>query len=738
MPVGGQRRSTQKTKKRIILLGLLVDRRTRNNRDIISIMSESSIEEDMHRIGEVEQSPETSALQEESMTADDDENDTLSPPPSPPLSGDDGTPYHRGDDSDGDGNDSNSKSPIINSPPQTKKQKQRDKMQRRVPASLDLDYITSRIIGMAPPRAKFGSSDDANTIKQQSNRQKRQKGNDPGELSTFLEKRHARRYLLFNVSDEDTDDKSLLLLGRQVVHLPWGSPRIPHPNDGGIDGYGDTTPKGSISSPTGDSPYSFFRKDNTESSAVAGNSGSGKSPSSGTPAISRVMDICYALHAYLSIPPQDLPPELQLPDMQEEQSTSIVRDEQQQSPKLKKKTKNNSHKSSTVACIYCGNGKTRTGVIVACYLRFCNEVQDALSGFDIFCHRRGIKSSSSNSLDDISSHIPPSLRQFFSNFDELVARKHYPYPEPLMLHSIHLQGVPVDDMPCVDIFEYGDVIKQQIYLSHDDISLNEWDDEEGIYNIGQILSQDFTLVCRFGGEFAGDDQDPSKILFRYVNSPKFLSAGHFELGMVNVDMMRRYADSFDDEDFLLTLLFQVLDDEDKEMYSNGQKKKITTGATKFDGDILEGMDLVMEGWRVLSDAHLSRISAEIDSELTMDSSFVLNVLGTEIDFRSIALQLTNGDLEWAKSELHEGLFGFLFDQKSSSPEVSVVSNAATSQTELISSPLSDDGKTTTDDSSNMIPHEEVKPEAKNLDDNQANISEEYAKYCKMLRMVSDV
>eukprot|EP00986_Skeletonema_menzelii_P020891 scaffold32620_cov131-Skeletonema_menzelii.AAC.3 len=680
----------------------------------------------------------------EVKAADVDETDNAPPPPSSPISNNgDGNPYSRSDH-DHDDNPNNI-SPIITSMPKNKKQKQRDKMQRRVPGSLDLDYITPRIIGMAPPRVKFGNAagvggDDNNSndataaaaIKQQSNRQRRQKGNDPGELSTFLEKRHARRYLLFNVSDEDADDRSLLLLGKQVVHLPWGSPKIPHPNDE-INNDG-TTPKGQIMSNNspmgGDSPYSFFRRDTTESSATGG----GKSPSSGTPAIARVMDICYALHAYLSIPPQDLPMELQ---QQEEQSSLQLlaqqQQHQQQFPKLKKKKgKHNHHsqKSSTVACIYCGNGKTRTGVIVACYLRFCNEVPDALSGFDIFCHRRGIKSSSSNSADDISSHIPPSLRQFFSNFDELVAKNHYPYSKPLMLKSIHLQGVPVDDMPCVDIFEYGDVIKEQIYSSHDDTSLNQWDDEEGTYKIGQLLSQDFTLVCRFGGEFAGDDQDPSKVLFRYVNSPNFMNEGNFELGMVNVDMMRRYADSFDEEDFLLTLVFESVGDEDKHAYSHSRKKKLMLGASKFDGRVLEGKDLILEGWRVLSDAHLPRFSAEIENELMMDSSFALKVIENEIDFRHIALQLTNGDVGSARAELLEGLFGFLFnsemqrsnldetehsrsDQKSYlSSEMSVISNAATSQTDQ-STLDQNDGELNADESGNLTASGAEKSEPKN-------------------------
>ncbi len=78
----------------------------------------------------------------------------------------------------------------------------------------------------------------------------------------------------------------------------------------------------------------------------------------------------------------------------------------------------------------------------------------------------------------------------------------YPHPEPLLLASIQLQGVSVDDMPCVDLFEHGDVPRCQVYSSHDastadEDPLNEWDDEEGSYRVGQRLDQDFTLVCRF-------------------------------------------------------------------------------------------------------------------------------------------------------------------------------------------------------------------------------------------------
>ena len=85
---------------------------------------------------------------------------------------------------------------------------------------------------------------------------------------------------------------------------------------------------------------------------------------------------------------------------------------------------------------------------------------------------------------------------------------------------------------------------------------NEWEEEEGTYHIRQqnllVLHQDFTLVCRIGGEFAAGIDDPSEVLFRYVNCLHFIGEGKMTLSMFDVDMMRRYAGSFDSEDFSIT------------------------------------------------------------------------------------------------------------------------------------------------------------------------------------------
>ncbi|KAL7522550.1 hypothetical protein ACHAWX_007259 [Stephanocyclus meneghinianus] len=526
--------------------------------------------------------------------------------------------------------------------------KQLDKLARHVPPSLDLSYITPQIIGMAPPRSKYPDNGHCHiappispgtttksslqmALHKTSKTKKQSHENDPAELSSFLEQRHSRRYLLFNVSDEDVDDRTLLLLGRQVVHLPWGSPRL-NTNASQLAPSSSFERANSNECPV--SPTPSHTRDSSRSSGInIGRDGAGASnnKSSQTPAVSRVMEICYAMHSYLT--------------------TSALRG-----------------KRSTVACVYCSNGKTRTGVVAACYLRFANKVRDAMSGFELFCERRGISPGlhQQHGERDMSGHIPPSLRQFFRNFDEVVELRRYPHPEPLLLQFVRLQGVPVDDMPCIDIWEHGDVARHQIYSSHDDVTLNEWDDDEGSYNIGQILNRDFTLVCRFGGKFAQDADDPTKVLFRYVNSTKFLKEGRLELRMESVDMMRRYADSFDEEDFFLTLEFESIED-DNDKFQFRQKKKLPfASGLRFDpgriGDrVLEGMDSILHGWRVISESHLSHVSTKTEDDLGLESSFfTLTCFGSEIDFRHIALQLTNGDIDLAKEELIQGLFGALF------------------------------------------------------------------------------
>ena len=129
-----------------------------------------------------------------------------------------------------------------------------------------------------------------------------------------------------------------------------------------------------------------------------------------------------------------------------------------------------------------------------------------------------------------------------------------------------MQGVPVDDLPVVEIWTGA---KGQIYTSHGHVcgefqskpgllgAPAQWgcDNEEGFYLIDKDIQGEFTLTCRFGGGYADDTHDPARILFRVTNHCAFFTWGPNELRRGKVDIMRRYADSFED-DFSLVLLFE--------------------------------------------------------------------------------------------------------------------------------------------------------------------------------------
>lgn len=77
------------------------------------------------------------------------------------------------------------------------------------------------------------------------------------------------------------------------------------------------------------------------------------------------------------------------------------------------------------------------------------------------------------------------------------------------------------------------------------------------------LLGDFVLIVRFGGQHATTDEgDVSKVLFRYVGNTAFLSEGTTELRKKQVDMMRRYAAGFEDDQFLLELDFKAAGPQD--------------------------------------------------------------------------------------------------------------------------------------------------------------------------------
>jgi hypothetical protein len=349
-----------------------------------------------------------------------------------------------------------------------------------------------------------------------------------------------------------------------------------------------------------------------------------------TPSISQILKLCYAIHAYLRLDP------------------------------------------SNTVLVYCANGKTRSSIAMACYLKFAGFCSNSREGFCRFLTKRGISNPTR-----LWEQLPPSLHLFFRQFDTALHLGGFLNRKPLLLRAIALQGVPVDDKPCLDIW---DASQKHVYTSHPEImwqeqnneasnnnqnpnNLSQWADEEGFYRVNVVLEGDFLLLCRFGGDFAEEPtiHDPSKILFRYTNTTGFLSGGYpYELTPDRVDLSRRYAPHLDDEDFLVTLLFEAnwerLDEETGDDGEHVLPKHIVDqlgGVSPVASERIyrcHEAEACQEGLRLIVQHHSARPSSiDLDDFRKLHNEKQLDHCADHLI--CIALQLTNFDSQGALSLL---------------------------------------------------------------------------------------
>ncbi|CAI5726409.1 unnamed protein product [Peronospora destructor] len=217
--------------------------------------------------------------------------------------------------------------------------------------------------------------------------------------------------------------------------------------------------------------------------------------------------------------------------------------------------------SKNIALVNCKTGKTRSGVVVACYLLFARVVDDPVDAFVEFYRKRwDMKSLTSQAL---KKKTPPSIQRFLAGFHELLTTHKPQNDKPLLLKAITFRQLPVELQPCVQIWDDYKLVfcTDALHVGESgEVPVMDWNEEDGYFTIlwenGVELDGGFSILCSFGEEYDNvDDADASsRVLFRYVDSTLFLLPGLVTLKKHDLDLMKQYEHGFDDDQFSVDLV----------------------------------------------------------------------------------------------------------------------------------------------------------------------------------------
>lgn len=185
---------------------------------------------------------------------------------------------------------------------------------------------------------------------------------------------------------------------------------------------------------------------------------------------------------------------------------------------------------------------------------------------------------------DPNHALDPSYRTLFSNVDKTVNNEGYLNSQPLHLKTLTIAGLPVEEIPCVEVWDLsGKIFSSHVGWKH--TNMCTWNAEygDGYFRVSQNIVGDFAVICRFGGHLA-NTKDKSTLIFKYQNSTgnnttivklsvrvvicivlfislSFVSlaclAGEvMELKAFQVDINPQYADSLDIELFTIHLMLE--------------------------------------------------------------------------------------------------------------------------------------------------------------------------------------
>ena len=114
--------------------------------------------------------------------------------------------------------------------------------------------------------------------------------------------------------------------------------------------------------------------------------------------------------------------------------------------------------------------------------------------------------------------LAPSYKALFDNFDLLINNKGYSNSKGLHLKCLAISGLPVDDIPCVEIWETDKIVFSSHGSNNKVSNKCTWSSEygDGFFRIAHDITGDFSLMCRFGGPHAAI-KDKTTLIFKYQN-----------------------------------------------------------------------------------------------------------------------------------------------------------------------------------------------------------------------------
>lgn len=216
-----------------------------------------------------------------------------------------------------------------------------------------------------------------------------------------------------------------------------------------------------------------------------------------------------------------------------------------------------------MSLINCHDGRTRTGLLIATYLKYSGSFITTTEAFHTFCKTRSISIPT----------LPASYRIFFNNFDKLMDKNFKSkLPIDYYLSDIAISNCPVDQLPSIEIW---DSLGGKVFHSHEEgnytwgINLAApciFSSQTGCsyYSTNCKLLSDFVIICRFG-EVPSYSKQKAAVIFRYQNNALFLCPEKSNESLDNslsvlltiddIDIFPQYKENFD-ENFKIKLTFK--------------------------------------------------------------------------------------------------------------------------------------------------------------------------------------